>query len=86
MQQRSRKRNKNERTTFTAGPSLNAVRPADGQVLVVPEGWTFKAVFGETEESHRALSPVADVAKGKNIPSFLILHVVDRPDTKAQSE
>lgn len=51
---------------------------------VSPE--TFKAVFGETEESHRDLSPTAHVAKGKHIPSFLILHVADRADTKAQSD
>jgi hypothetical protein len=31
------------------------------------------------------LSPVAHVAKGKSIPPFLILHVADRPETKAQS-
>lgn len=50
---------------------------------VSPE--TFKAVFGETDEAQRELSPAHHVAKGKNIPSFLILHVADRPDTKAQS-
>ena len=31
------------------------------------------------------MSPVTHVAKGKNIPPFLILHVADRPETKAQS-
>lgn len=46
---------------------------------------TFKTVFGETEELHRELSPVTHIVKGKNIPSFLILHVADRPETKAQS-
>ncbi len=46
---------------------------------------TFKAFFGGTEESQRELSPVTYVAKGKNIPPFLILYVADRPDTKAQS-
>jgi acetyl esterase/lipase len=51
---------------------------------VSPE--TFKAVFGETEEIQRDLSPAAHIAKGKNIPSFLILHVADRADTKAQSD
>ena len=51
---------------------------------VSPE--TFKAVFGETEEIQREVSPAAHVAKGKNIPSFLILHVADRADTKAQSD
>ena len=47
---------------------------------------TFREVFGEKEEVHRDLSPVAHVAKGKHIPPFLILHVADRADTKAQSE
>lgn len=37
--------------------------------------------FGEKEESQRELSPVAHVAKGKNIPPFLILHVADGPET-----
>ena len=46
----------------------------------------FKEVFGEKEEAHRELSPVAHVARGKHIPPFLILHVADRPETKAQSE
>jgi arylformamidase len=46
---------------------------------------TFKAVFGETEDLHRELSPATHVAKGKHIPPFLILHVADRPETKAQS-
>lgn len=50
---------------------------------VSPE--TFKAVFGETDDSQRDLSPAHHVAQGKNIPSFLILHVADRADTKAQS-
>ena len=47
---------------------------------------TFKEVFGEKEEMHRDLSPVTHIAKGKHIPPFLILHVADRADTKAQSE
>jgi acetyl esterase/lipase len=46
---------------------------------------TFKAVFGEADETHRELSPALHAVKGKNIPPFLILHVADRPDTKAQS-
>jgi arylformamidase len=47
---------------------------------------TLKELFGDSEESQRDLSPAAHVAKGKNIPSFLILHCADRPDTKAQSQ
>jgi arylformamidase len=47
---------------------------------------TLKELFGDTEEAQRDVSPAAHAAKGKNISSFLILHVADRPDTKAQSE
>lgn len=46
---------------------------------------SLKAIFGETEESQRELSPVAHIAKGKHIPPFLILYVASRPDTKTQS-
>jgi len=45
-----------------------------------------RQLFGETEEAQKECSPAAHVAKGKNIPSFLILHVADRPETKAQSQ
>jgi len=45
-----------------------------------------KAIFGETAESHRELSPISYVGKVQAIPAFLILHVADRPDSKAQSE
>ncbi len=68
--------------------------PSDVSVYDIPkrlkEGGSvqpgpFKAVFGETEESQREFSPVSHIAKGRNIPPFLILHVADRPETKAQS-
>jgi arylformamidase len=45
-----------------------------------------KAIFGESEASHKDLSPITYVGKVKSIPAFLILHVADRPDSKAQSE
>ncbi len=45
-----------------------------------------KSIFGDTEAAQRDLSPAAHVARGKHIPPFLILHVADRPDTKAQSQ
>lgn len=45
----------------------------------------FTKVFGEKEEGQRELSPVTHVAKDKNIPAFLILHVADRAETKSQS-
>lgn len=46
---------------------------------------TFIQVFGDNEETQLDLSPAIHVVKGKSIPSFLILHVADRADTKAQS-
>lgn len=42
--------------------------------------------FGNTPEKHRDLSAVTHVAKGKNIPPFLILHVADHPDNAAQAQ
>jgi acetyl esterase/lipase len=44
------------------------------------------SVFGETEAAQKQLSPITHVAKKKGIPSFLILHVADRPDSTAQSK
>ena len=41
--------------------------------------------FGNTPQRHRDYSAVTHVAKGKNIPPFLILHVADHPDTSAQA-
>jgi acetyl esterase/lipase len=45
----------------------------------------FKETFGDTAEKQAAVSPIAFVAKDKSIPAFLILHVADRDDTKAQA-
>ena len=44
-----------------------------------------REIFGEADDRHRELSPVTHVASGKHIPSFLILHVAARPETRAQS-
>jgi len=46
---------------------------------------TYTSVFGEDQKSQKELSPISYVAKGKEIPPFLILHVADRPDSKEQS-
>jgi len=45
-----------------------------------------KAIFGDDAASHKELSPITYVGQVKSIPAFLILHVADRPDSKAQSE
>ena len=45
----------------------------------------YKKKFGDAD-SQKELSPVSHVAKGKDIPPFLILHVADHPETKAQAQ
>jgi arylformamidase len=79
------------------GLSLSIIKgcvPVDVSVYDIPKRLkdggsvppaTFKAIFGEDAEAYRALSPAAHVAKDKHIPPFLILHVADRAETKAQS-
>jgi arylformamidase len=68
--------------------------PVDGDTYDVPmqiqtveqrRADIYKGKFGDAE-SQRDLSPVTHVAKGKHIPPFLILHVADHPETKAQSQ
>ena len=49
-----------------------------------PRSATYSGVFGDSE-CQKELSPITHVARGKGIPPFLILHVADRPDSKAQS-
>jgi arylformamidase len=42
--------------------------------------------FGNTPEKHKDYSAITHVAKGKNIPPFLILYVADHPDNSAQAQ
>lgn len=42
--------------------------------------------FGNDPGKHRDYSAVTHVAKGKGIPPFLILHVAEHPDVRAQAE
>jgi acetyl esterase/lipase len=44
----------------------------------------YRIKFGD-EKMQKELSSVTHVAKGKHIPPFLILHVAEHPETKAQS-
>jgi arylformamidase len=79
------------------GLSLSIVKgcvPVDGDTYDVPmqiadvgqrRGDLYKKKFGEID-SQKDLSPVTHVAKGKGIPPFLILHVADHPETKAQAQ
>ena len=64
--------------------------PVDGDTYDVPmqiktveekRAKSYRMTFGD-EASQKDLSAVTHVAKGKNIPPFLILHVADHPETK----
>lgn len=86
-----------ERYLKSEGLSLSIVRgcvPVDGDTYDVPlqiktveerRATIYRQKFGN-EESQKDLSPVTHVARGKHIPPFLILHVAEHPETKAQSQ
>jgi acetyl esterase/lipase len=68
--------------------------PVDGDTYDVPmqirtvekkRAERYEMKFGDAA-SQKDLSPVTHIAKGKNIPLFLILHVADHPETKGQSQ
>ena len=46
----------------------------------------FESVFSKDEKQQIAASPAHHIQKKKGIPSFLILHVAGRPNSRAQSE
>lgn len=68
--------------------------PVDGDTYDVPmqiamvierSAISYRKKFGD-EKQQKELSPVTHVAKGKNIPPFLILHVAGHPETGGQSQ
>lgn len=74
--------------------TIKACVPVDGdtydvamQIRTVEErrAKIYRIKFGD-EQMQTELSAVTHVAKGKSIPPFLILHVADHPETKAQSQ
>lgn len=50
-----------------------------------PAKFGHREKFMHSPEKHRAFSAVSHLAAGRGIPPFLILHVVDHPDTSAQA-
>jgi acetyl esterase/lipase len=86
-----------DRYLKSEGLSLSLIKgcvPVDGDTYDVPmqirtaeqrRADIYRRKFGG-EESQIDLSAVTHVAKDKNIPPFLILHVADHPETKAQSQ
>jgi arylformamidase len=79
------------------GLSLSIIKgcvPVDGDTYDVPlqikteaakSAKSHATTFGD-EESQKNLSAVTHVARGKHIPPFLLLHVADHPETKAQAQ
>jgi len=69
-------------------PVDTAVYDVQKQIETIgsPRAAMYSGVFGTSESSQKEFSPISHVAKGKNIPPFLILHVADRPDSKVQSQ
>jgi arylformamidase len=74
--------------------TIKACVPVDGdtydvllQIMTVEAKRAARYIikFGD-EKMQKELSSVTHVAKGKNIPPFLILHVADHPETKMQSQ
>ncbi|QDU98573.1 alpha/beta hydrolase [Lignipirellula cremea] len=53
--------------------------------LPQPGKFGHRAKFGNDPEKHLDFSAVTHIAKGKNIPPFLIMHVAGHPDTTAQA-
>lgn len=86
-----------ERHLKAEGLSLSLIKgcvPVDGDTYDVPmqiqtvepkRAQRYQQKFGDAE-SQKELSPVTHVARGKNIPPVLILHVADHPETKGQSQ
>ena len=51
-----------------------------------PAKFGHREKFGNDPAKHRDYSAVTHVAKDKGIPPFLIMHVADHPDTRAQAQ
>jgi acetyl esterase/lipase len=73
---------------------LKGCVPVDGDTYDVPlqirtvekkRADIYRIKFGD-EKMQKELSAVTHVARGKNIPPFLILHVADHPEPRAQSQ
>jgi acetyl esterase/lipase len=72
--------------TLTFGdPKMRKPLPTMTLVAKGKRAASYRVKFGG-EPTQRELSAVTHVAQGKRIPPFLILHVADHPETKAQSQ
>jgi arylformamidase len=72
--------------TLTFGdPKMHKQLPTMTLVAKGKRAASYRVKFGD-ETLQKDLSTVTHVAPGKHIPPFLILHVADHPETKAQSQ
>jgi arylformamidase len=51
-----------------------------------PSKFGHREKFGNDPAKHKDFSAVTHVAKGKDIPPFLLIHVAEHPDTTAQAK
>lgn len=67
-------------------PAIIATAEARWQAHGLPRAkFGHREKFGNDPEKHKDFSAVTHVARGKDIPPFLILHVAGHPDTTAQA-
>ena len=72
--------------TLTFGDErMHKVLPTVTIVAKGKRAASYRIKFGD-EAMQKELSAVTHVARGKSIPPFLILHVADHPEAKAQSQ
>lgn len=68
-------------------PAIIATAETRRRVHGLPQArYGHREKFGNDEAKHKDFSAVTHVAKGKQIPPFLILHVAEHPDTSAQAQ
>ena len=72
-------------TLHFGDPKAQRTQPTRTIVAKGKRAASYRIKFGD-EKLQRDLSAVTYVAKGKDIPPFLVLHVADHPETKAQSQ
>ena len=66
-----------DKAVYDVRRQIQAVGPAKAAV--------YNGVFGQDASGQKESSPITHLAPGKRIPPSLVLHVADRPDSKAQS-
>jgi acetyl esterase/lipase len=67
-------------------PAIIATAEARWKAHDLPQAkFGHREKFGDDPQKHKDFSAVTHVAKGKDIPPFLVLHVAGHPDVTAQA-